>query len=112
MKKYRSSKEGKFIEILPVELTEEQENLLKDTSSDNMEAKRTLLEDIKSQRERDIDSEDLTNNLVSFYNSVKPEIGQDDEYQLIAISIMEIKDDEYRGILNCRINGQHKQIRF
>lgn len=41
------------------------------------------------------------------YNLVKPTLKDTDVYQLISIDMVDNK-----GILNCRVNGEHKQIRF
>jgi hypothetical protein len=42
------------------------------------------------------------------YNLHKP---QDDNYSLIACDLT-IQGEEVSGIINCRINGEHQQIRF
>ena len=112
MKRYLSKKEGEFIELVNIELTKEQKNLIKDTSEENKEARKNLFRHIKEQREQREQNEEIINNLIDFYNSKKPELKENDEYVLLTISITEIEENIYRGILNCRVNGKHKQIRF
>jgi type III secretory pathway component EscU len=109
MKNYQSTEEGTWIEILPVQLTEEQKTLRMSTKEEDREAKKALQETIKSQREGLVD-EVKKGELISFYQSIKPELKEGDTYQLISIDLSE--KDNFVGILNCRINGEHKQIRF
>jgi regulatory protein YycI of two-component signal transduction system YycFG len=110
MKNYQSTTEGTWIELLPVQLTEEQKTLMMSTKEEDKEAKKALQETIKSQREGSVPTK-KKNELKAFYNSVKSELKEDDTYQLISIDLSE-KEDKFAGILNCRVNGEHKQIRF
>jgi hypothetical protein len=110
MKNYQSTIEGTWIELLPVELTEEQKILLLSTEESDTEKKKTLFESIKSQRESSV-GKTKSSTLSSFYNGIKPELKEKDTYQLISIDLVE-KEDKFTGILNCRVNGEHKQIRF
>ena len=110
MKNFQSKEEGTWIEILPVQITKEQRDLLHSTKEEDKEAQQELATLIKSQK-GGVVSEEKTASLVQFYNSVKPEIKQGDTYQLISIDLSE-KEDKFIGILNCRINEEHKQIRF
>ena len=106
MKNYQSVNEGTWVEILKVELTEEQKTIL--LSSDD---KKDLLSLIKSQREGEISNE-KNNSLSAFYNSVKPALKEEDIYELISIDISDKENGIFTGILNCRINKEHIQIRF
>ena len=110
MKNYQSTIEGTWIELLPVELTEAQLELIKSTKETDAEAKSELIVEIKELREGKVSSE-LSENLNIFYTSLKPELKEKDTYQLISIDLVE-KEDKFTGILNCRVNGDHKQIRF
>ena len=110
MRNFQSTTEGAWVELLPVQLTEEQKTLLMSTKEEDKEAKKVLMETIKEQREGEV-LETKTNELNSFYESIKPEIGEDDVYQLISVDVSEIESN-FNGILNCRVNGEHKQIRF
>jgi hypothetical protein len=109
MKTYQSVEEGTWIELRPVQLTKEQRDLMRSNKEEDTEAKQELSTLIKSQREGQVDETKLS-ELISFYNSIKPEVKEDDTYQLISIDLSE--KNKFVGILNCRINGEHKQIRF
>jgi len=110
MKTYQSVEEGTWVELLPVQLTKEQRDLIRSNKEEDIEAKQELSALIKSQREGLVDIE-REGELNSFYNSIKPELKENDVYQLIAIDVAE-KENSFSGILNCRINGEHRQIRF
>jgi len=111
MKNFQSTTEGTWIELLPVQLTEEQKTLMMSTKEEDKEAKKALQETIKSQREGSVDIE-KEGELNSFYNSIKPELKENDVYQLIAIDVAEKDNGGFSGILNCRVNTEHKQVRF
>jgi formylmethanofuran dehydrogenase subunit E len=111
MKNFQSTIEGNWIELLPVQLTEEQKALMMSTNKEDKEAKKALIESIKTQREGSVTTK-KKNELNSFYNSIKPELKEEDVYQLISIDLAEKEESNFVGILNCRVNGEHKQIRF
>ena len=106
MKNLKSTIEGTWVELKQVEITEEQKNLLKSNRDEDIEAKNELALNIKSLREVNASKKDST-KAQAIYESIKPELKDKDVYELISINI----NDE-KGILNCRINGEHKQIRF
>jgi hypothetical protein len=56
-------------------------------------------------------NEEEVQKLNDLYNSLKPSIKDDDTYQFIAMDVTE-DSGSFRGILNCRINDEHRQIRF
>jgi len=107
MKNLQSTTEGTWIELKQVELTEDQKALLK---SKDIEVKKTLMEEIKALREVNATVKD-TKSAKSKYNSIKPSLESDDVYELISADMVSI-DNNLSGILNCRVNGDHKQIRF
>lgn len=110
MKNFQSTIEGTWVELKPVQLTEEQKNLLMSTDEADKEAQKELRDFIKSEREGEVDEVKAT-EFTNFYEGIKPELKDGDNYQLIAIDLSE-KEDKFTGILNCRVNGEHKQIRF
>jgi hypothetical protein len=110
MKNYQSVEEGTWVELLPVQLTKEQRDLMRSNKEEDTEAKQELSALIKSKKEGSVPTK-KKNELKAFYNSVKPELKENDTYQLISINLSE-KEDKFVGILNCRVNGEHKQIRF
>jgi hypothetical protein len=109
MKTYKSTTEGTWVEILKVELTEEQKVLMVSTNEEDKEAKVALAQSIKSQREGVV-PEDKVAELVAFYNTIKPVLKETDDYQLISADLSET--DSFQGILNCRVNREHIQVRF
>jgi hypothetical protein len=109
MKTYQSNIEGAWVEILKVELTAEQKSVLMSNNDNDKEAKNDLLQSLKTQREVAV-SENKIQELVNFYNTIKPELKETDVYQLISADLSEA--NPFSGILNCRVNGEHVQIRF
>jgi len=107
MKQFQSIVEGTWVEIKQVQLTEEQKTLLMSKEESDKDAQLALAQEIKSQREGVVDA-DKSAELVAFYESKKPELKSEDVFQLIAADVSE----SFNGIINCRVNGEHKQIRF
>jgi hypothetical protein len=110
MKNYQSTIEGTWIELLPVELTEAQLELIQSTKETDAEAKSELIAGIKESKEGAVSSE-LTEKLNTVYTSLKPELKEEDVYQLISADFSE-KENKFTGIINCRVNGEHKQVRL
>jgi hypothetical protein len=105
MKNLQSVIEGNWVKLNQIQLTEEQKILLSSTNSEDQEAIETLRVSIKSQRETKATKADAALAQAK-YVEIKPAV---DEYQLIA---MDINIDSMSGILNYRVKGEHKQIRF
>jgi predicted transposase YdaD len=109
MENFQSIEEGKWFKINKVELTESEQTLLKSTNEEDTIAKTELLETINSKRFTSLTTI-KSKEFVDLYNSIKPAFKDTDVYQLISCNIT--KTDKLSGILNCRINGEHKQVRF
>jgi hypothetical protein len=107
MKNLQSTLEGAWVELKQVELTEAQKTIL--FSNDN-EAKATLFAEIKANREVKATKADK-DLAVAKYTEVKPILEETDVYELVAVDIT-IENASVSGILNYRVNGEHKQIRF
>lgn len=107
MKNYNSTTERTWVELVQVKLTQEEKDLLRSTKEEDRESQKELRDKIQSEREKSVDSEKAT-ELSNLYNLVKPELKEGDVYQLVSIDVSE----NNTGILNCRVNGEHKQIRF
>lgn len=107
MKNYNSTTERTWIERVRVELTEEEKTLLMSTNESEQEARKELMVKIKSDSEKEVSSQKAT-ELTKLYNTVKPKLKEGDVYQLIAIDVTENNS----GILNCRVNDEHVQVRF
>lgn len=111
MKNYQSTTEGSWIELLKVELTDEQKALLMSTDEADRDAQQELREQIKADKEGEVDEAKVT-ELTTFYQDIKPELKEEDTYQLISADISEKQEGAFTGIVNYRVNGEHKQIRF
>lgn len=109
MRNLQSTIEGTWIELVSVELTKEEKSLMISRDESDKEERDLLTARIKSEREIEVTG-DVT-DLDAVYNSLKPELKEDDVYQLIAINLSE-RGEKYSGILNCRVNGKHLQIRL
>lgn len=109
MNTYQSSIEGAWSSFIPVLLTVEQQKLMR--SREESEAKTELINTLSSQRIGEVSGK-KTKELSDFYNTLKPELKEEDVYELISIDILEKEEGIYTGILNFRINSEHKQIRF
>lgn len=111
MANYQSTTEGSWIELLKVELKDEQETLLMSTDEADVDAQKELREQIKAKKEGEVQETKAT-KLTTFYQGIKPELKEEDTYQLISADVSEKQEGAFTGILNCRVNGEHKQIRF
>ena len=110
MKQIQSITEGTWVELVPVQLTQEQQSLLMSRKEEDLEAKAELIAEIKTKREKALSTEEVE-TATSIYNSFKPALQESDEYQLISVD-MTLSNETGTGIINCRVNGEHKQIRF
>lgn len=109
MKNLKSTIEGVWFEIKPIVLTEEQKTLFTSKEESDKEAKAILLDKLK--KESEITPDESTLALASAtYNYLKPAVPENAIYEFAGCS-MSI-GEKLTGILNYRINGEHKQIRF
>lgn len=88
---------------LEIQLTDAEKFLLINKNKDNQERCKLLIERVRNQSLVDADSEDAS-AAQALYESNKIE-----NATLIAADIL-LTDEA--GIINCRIDGEHKQIRF
>lgn len=49
--------------------------------------------------------------LNSLYSTIKPSLEESDTYSFIAMDVTQ-EGSSFWGILNCRVNGEHIQVRF
>jgi poly-D-alanine transfer protein DltD len=108
MKNYKSTKEGEWFEQVSVELTNDQRILMRSRQLESQEYKE-LMEYIDTNSKKEV-TEDVFQVLETSYNKYKPKLKETDSYELIGVSIT-IEGNKGRGIINCRLNGEHKQIR-
>lgn len=50
--------------------------------------------------------------LDALHNSIKPDVPEGGTYQVIALDARRNAAGEWAGILNCRVDGKHVQVRF
>ena len=86
-----------------VELSEEEQTLILDLSEDKLAERDVLSERIRNESLIDADSEDAAAAQAIY------ETHQIEGADLIAADILL---PEGTGIINCRVNGEHKQTRF
>ena len=110
MKNLQSTTEGTWIQLNQVELTEEQKTLLMSINEKDTTAKTELLDEIRSLREGVAQQADVVLAQAK-YEEVKSVLEGTGTYQLIAFDVT-IDEGTLSGILNCRVNKEHKQIRF
>jgi hypothetical protein len=113
MKNYQSIVEGTWIEKNPFSLTIEEKTLLTSNEEVDLEAKLQLINEIKSRSEVSVVSPKLE-VLTVFYTNIKTSLRliETDTYQLISLNLTEKYNGVFSGILNCKVNTEHKQVRF
>lgn len=107
MKRYKSVELGKWYEVLEYHLTEEQKELLASRKPKDIKSQSELKKLIEVESKGEVNETDLE-KLNIFYKEIKP---TQRNFKLISCDIVEI-DDIYSGILNYRVNSEHKQVRF
>lgn len=108
-----STVEGTWNEVILISLTDEQKTLLASTASTDQDAKETLLKQITSNRLENVTDAATIAAASAAYTKLKPALSASDIYQLIACDVS--LDDNLvvqNSILNCRVNGQHIQLRL
>lgn len=97
-------KDGVWVELISVKPTQEQLDILASEDESLNEQKKTILSQINySEPVAD------ASKLEELYQSMIPT--EPGVYELLGIQLSE-NVGEYSGILNCRIDGQHKQVRL
>lgn len=107
MKRYKSMEVGKWHEVLEYHLTDEQKELLASRKAKDIKAQSELKKLIEVESKGEVNETELE-RLNNFYKEIKP---NQRNSKLISCDIIEV-DEVYSGILNYRLNGEHKQIRF
>jgi hypothetical protein len=97
-------KDGVWVELISVTPTQEQLDILASEDESLNEQKKTILSQI-NYSEPAMDA----SKLEELYQSMIPT--EPGVYELLGVQLSE-DNGEYFGILNCRINGEHKQIRL
>lgn len=110
MKNYQSTQEGQWVELLTPDLTQEMLLMKELIEEKKFDALRELQEAIRIQREGPVSAE-KADELNQLYLTQKPTVPEGQTYQLIAMDVTQ-RGDSFGGILNCRVNGEHIQVRF
>jgi len=110
MKILTSNTEGVWFEPIHIELTTEDRTLLESEKETDSVAKQALLETLKTNKENPATIEDAA-EAQTVYEFHKPVLSETDTYEFIAVDLC-INGLNKNGIINCRIRGDHKQIRF
>lgn len=96
-----------------LELTDSQKELLNSNNVDDEPAKKALIKDLQDKRFTVIEDPAVASKLDTIYAAQKPALNDTDNYELIDIHItLDDKNPNGTGLLNCRVNSDHKQIRF
>lgn len=111
MKNFQSTTEGVWIEQIAIQLTEEEKQLMVSQKEEDAQEKEVLFNRIKEEREQPTTSE-KSDALTAFYTGIKPQLKETDLYELVACDLIEENENSYSGILNFRVNQEHKQLRF
>ena len=108
MKNYISQEEGVWFSLVNYTPTEEQSLILKTIPATEEDAilKTETLESVKSASREEVSTQEK-DELVALYNDHKPLLKEGDVYVFIDMNV-----SGKNGILNCKVNGEHKQIRF
>lgn len=89
-----------------VNLTKEEKEII----SSNDETRFDIMKEINKKRYVKA-STDVIETCQKIYDEYKPILKEHDKYELIDLNVC-LNEDNVKGIINCRINGEHKQIRF
>lgn len=108
MKNYISQEEGVWFSLVNYTPTEEQALVLKTIPATEEDAilKAETLDAVKSASREALTTEEAV-ELVALYNAHKPMLKEGDAYVFIDMNV-----SGSNGLLNCRVNGEQKQIRF
>jgi hypothetical protein len=110
MKILTSNTEGVWFDPIHLPLSEEDTRLINSTSDVDVDAKAILFAATKVAKENPATTEDATISQ-TVYEFHKPVLKETDTYELIEV-VTRIEGTNMNGIINCRINNEHTQIRF
>ena len=103
-----STQEGIWLKRVSITLTEEQRTLLQSTDEADAEARTALITQMQATTPAE---EGYAEIAQAVYLSNKPILKPTDVYQLIQADAS-VNGANAQGIINCRVNGEHIQIRF
>ena len=109
MKNLQSIEENKWFEVVNIQPTEEEKTILSSTQESDSAAKEALITELKSKSQKAPKKADL-DLAKSKYSIIKNIFKDEPTYELISVNVF--IGESVSGILNCRVKGEHKQIRF
>ncbi|MTK53308.1 hypothetical protein [Paludibacter sp.] len=95
-------------ELKQVTLTPEQTAVLESGNSDKISQ---VMDFVRDNSMTDASDSDVSVANAA-YEANKPVLKEKDVYQLIAIDVTIADNTAKSGIINCRINDEHQQVRF
>ena len=107
-----STIEEQWNEMVNVILTDAQKQLLTSINATDTADKQVIVKYMQDNRQKTITDAGTLEVLAAEYLKLKPTLNDGDVYQLIACDVS-LSDalKVMSSILNCRINGEHKQVR-
>jgi hypothetical protein len=109
MKNYKSEVEGTWVEQTNYFATQEELAAIENAKTEK--SKKTLIAKLQEKYTLPVEEAKLE-VLNAIYAQFKPVLKDEkDVYQLMTINIFE-ENGKHKGILTCKVNGEHKQIRF
>jgi hypothetical protein len=110
MKTYQSKVENVWEQTHKIVYTEQEQLIMKSEKDEDKLAKKEIMELYKEQKRTPL-SETESAKFIEIYNKHKPAVKETDKYELIVISVLE-SEKKTSGIINYRMNGEQKQLRF
>jgi len=109
MKNLQSIEEGKWVELVSIQLTDAEKSVLE--SPEKSDEKLALIKKIEADTKKSV-SASIASKAKAKYNEIKPSLNTDDVYDFISADFMFDGTNITSGILNYRLNEEHKQVRF
>jgi hypothetical protein len=110
MKTYQSKVENIWEQTHKIVYTEQEQLIIDSENEEDKVARKEIMELYKDKKRTPL-TESESVKFIEVYNKHKPTLKETDKYELIAINVVE-NGKKISGIINYRINGEHKQIRF
>lgn len=110
MKTYQSTTENIWHQIHKIVYSEQEKLILDSEKEEDNDARKQIIELHKNEG-KTLLTETESQKYVEIYNQQKPTLLESDKYVLLSIIVVE-RGKNISGIFNCRINAEHKQIRF
>jgi len=109
MRNFQSTTKGIWQEILPITLTEKEETFLSSKNPETIENGKEILDGINSRKYQTVIGE-MLDKLINFYDGFEAHLERQKitNYKLISCDL----DETFKGIINYRVDNEHKQIRL